>query len=410
VDKASHADEVKVNGDEPEEETESDAKTEEGAEGEDELQAATDDQQKEIAVWDSFKEEHHEVLEQLPLSIHRQYTLLKELDDQAQAYSRQLLSTTREYVDLRKRLALLIANTRPTDDNTHPEITVNNEPHHNVPSFEGPSPLVNGDQTDSHEGIGKDAPNGQQLENSPPMRSKSAEDPLGASSRSLLQRIANLDEESLRTADEKVNIAQTIQETVERYIRLVEQEIKEQEVSISLGMRPGTHIAPILLPDLVVPRWVRHPRAEQSPVPLLLHEDDSGAVVVDEPDDIEPLKEDQQSKKSKKGKKGPFKKEESTSERSEVPPNKKKPRATIRLTIPVPPLHSQEDSDIWCYCQKPSGSGVMVACDNENCPYEWFHLDCTDLTKAPEEKDKWFCRECEPKVSRSGRVITVRTR
>jgi hypothetical protein len=49
----------------------------------------------------------------------------------------------------------------------------------------------------------------------------------------------------------------------------LDQAIKEQEASISLGIRPGTHLAPILLPDLVVPRWARPTRIEHSPTPSL---------------------------------------------------------------------------------------------------------------------------------------------
>jgi hypothetical protein len=39
----------------------------------------------------------------------------------------------------------------------------------------------------------------------------------------------------------------------------------------------------------------------------------------------------------------------------------------------------------------------MVACDNELCPREWFHLGCTELRVAPGEEEKWFCRDCRPK-------------
>ncbi len=41
--------------------------------------------------------------------------------------------------------------------------------------------------------------------------------------------------------------------------------IKEQETSISLGLRPGTHPASIILPPVVVPKGFRRP--QQSPPP-----------------------------------------------------------------------------------------------------------------------------------------------
>ncbi|THG99050.1 hypothetical protein EW026_g3246 [Hermanssonia centrifuga] len=37
---------------------------------------------KEQEVWDTFREENYEALEQLPLSLHRSYALIQELDEQ----------------------------------------------------------------------------------------------------------------------------------------------------------------------------------------------------------------------------------------------------------------------------------------------------------------------------------------
>jgi hypothetical protein len=68
--------------------------------------------------------------------------------------------------------------------------------------------------------------------------------------------------------------------------------------------------------------------------------------------------------------------------------NAKKP------TIPVPAipsddesLHEGDDEDEegeprYCYCNQVS-FGEMVACDNDACPREWFHLSCVGLTKPP---------------------------
>ncbi|KIM53233.1 hypothetical protein SCLCIDRAFT_1158449 [Scleroderma citrinum Foug A] len=77
-------------------------------------------------------------------------------------------------------------------------------------------------------------------------------------------------EESLRAAEEKVSIAQTAYEMVDRQIKLLDQAIKEQEAAISLGMRPGTHLAPIPLPDIV----------EHSPLTLTPKPKPSSAPIV----------------------------------------------------------------------------------------------------------------------------------
>lgn len=42
----------------------------------------------------------------------------------------------------------------------------------------------------------------------------------------------------------------------------------------------------------------------------------------------------------------------------------------------------------YCYCNDFS-FGEMVACDNDACPREWFHLSCVGLTKPPGKNGKW---------------------
>jgi len=41
----------------------------------------------------------------------------------------------------------------------------------------------------------------------------------------------------------------------------------------------------------------------------------------------------------------------------------------------------------YCYCGRGS-YGQMIACDNDNCEKEWFHLECTGLRTAPGENGK----------------------
>ena len=60
----------------------------------------------------------------------------------------------------------------------------------------------------------------------------------------------------------------------------------------------------------------------------------------------------------------------------------------------------QEDTREYCFCHRVS-FGDMVGCENKDCPYEWFHLDCVGLKKAPGEKDTWYCSECEAKGFKS---------
>jgi len=55
------------------------------------------------------------------------------------------------------------------------------------------------------------------------------------------------------------------------------------------------------------------------------------------------------------------------------------------------PFDIDPDEPTYCLCEQVS-FGEMVACDNDLCPFEWFHFDCVQLSSKP--KGKWFCPKC----------------
>lgn len=57
------------------------------------------------------------------------------------------------------------------------------------------------------------------------------------------------------------------------------------------------------------------------------------------------------------------------------------------------------DDRKYCSCQNVS-FGNMVACDNDRCPYEWFHWGCVGLKSEP--NGTWYCPECSEKLRRKG--------
>jgi inhibitor of growth protein 3 len=81
-------------------------------------------------------------------------------------------------------------------------------------------------------------------------------------------------------------------------------------------------------------------------------------------------------------------------------------------TATPPPIHRDADGDEdmldldddeggddkkYCTCQSVS-YGDMVACDNENCPYEWFHWTCVGLKSEP--VGTWICPVCTKNMKR----------
>jgi inhibitor of growth protein 3 len=55
------------------------------------------------------------------------------------------------------------------------------------------------------------------------------------------------------------------------------------------------------------------------------------------------------------------------------------------------------DDKKYCLCQNVS-FGDMVACDNDSCPYEWFHWSCVGLKSEP--NGTWYCPVCTDKMEK----------
>ncbi|KAK9823528.1 hypothetical protein WJX72_003426 [[Myrmecia] bisecta] len=48
---------------------------------------------------------------------------------------------------------------------------------------------------------------------------------------------------------------------------------------------------------------------------------------------------------------------------------------------------------VYCICQRVS-FGEMIACDNPDCPVEWFHYECVGISPDDPPKGKWYCTDC----------------
>lgn len=84
------------------------------------------------------------------------------------------------------------------------------------------------------------------------------------------------------------------------------------------------------------------------------------------------------------------------SSRDRTPSALSKPQKRQHVDGPLTPRRptknaSTANDDAYCLCQQGS-FGNMVACDNPNCKYEWFHWDCVGLTEEP--SGKWYCPAC----------------
>ncbi|KZV73983.1 hypothetical protein PENSPDRAFT_648379 [Peniophora sp. CONT] len=349
----------------------------------------------EEAQWDSFREEFHEVIEQLPLYLHRQFTLMRELDEQTHQHSTDLMSDIHRYIDLRSKLAGVSLKATPelstsgepvaSGSAQPPNDVIEPQPANQVThpdSSEGPPPQsaapVN--PSDVRPPPVSEQQQGQVL---PPDGDAFDEVPVPwNATRTLLPQIGWLTDEILRTSEEKINLAQTIYDMIHRHIRQLDHSIKEQETAISIGSHKGTH--PSLLEDLLAPRWHRQ---AQSTLPA----DD-----INDEDASEPTLNNAPKTPMKKGRGRP-----PLTSASQAMPNGA--RTGLKFKLKRPPLGNGQSSqgdgggeELYCVCKRPS-SGTMVMCDNEECQNgSWFHLDCLGMKETPPDDATWYCPQCEP--------------
>ncbi|KAF9479741.1 hypothetical protein BDN70DRAFT_878508 [Pholiota conissans] len=204
--------------------------------------------------------------------------------------------------------------------------------------------------------------------------------------RTLVSHVACISEELLRASQEKVNLAQTNRDSVERHIRLIDQAIQEQIASLSLEKSRLTTGIAVHLPDVVVPEWPRKNRNSS------ISDDDLDIHIMNgnhpsfatEEVNTTPAKGSQRSSK-KKGKE----------RRNTEHDNRFKDTLPLTITLPATyqqdALDIQSNEEVFCYCNRVS-FGEMIACDNESCDREWFHFGCVGLTEIPE--GEWFCEDC----------------
>ncbi|XP_062591049.1 uncharacterized protein LOC134252559 [Saccostrea cucullata] len=64
-----------------------------------------------------------------------------------------------------------------------------------------------------------------------------------------------------------------------------------------------------------------------------------------------------------------------------------------RKFTPASLVELQESDTLFCFCRKGE-TDTMVACDNRNCQFQWFHLSCLRLTESNLPKGKWYCPDC----------------
>lgn len=163
--------------------------------------------------------------------------------------------------------------------------------------------------------------------------------------------------------------------------------IKEQETSLSLGLRPGTHPATIVLPEVVLPKTARAARVQDTPLSDQPESPEADRAEPESEADAAPATDGtaemtgdaagmsaQSKKKSRKShgwskKKPDHKEKEKTEppvvgEEENAPPQPEPERNATKLTVTLPPLASLQQPSLlepvdpneptYCYCNRIS--------------------------------------------------------
>jgi len=167
-----------------------------------------------------------------------------------------------------------------------------------------------------------------------------------------MEKIQRMFKKSKEISDDKVNIAVHTYELVDKHIRKLDSDLAKFESEMK-----------------------EKGRLSQSET----EEEEEIPVKKKTKDKKKGLKEEGKKKKKQKN-------EPATTPSQSLYPNLPVPQEV--LDMPVDP-----NEPVYCLCHQVS-YGEMIGCDNQDCPIEWFHFGCMDLTTKP--KGKWYCPKCAP--------------
>ncbi|KAI5124015.1 hypothetical protein M0805_003847 [Coniferiporia weirii] len=340
--------------------------------------------EKALDVWNSFREEYNESVEQLPLSLYRGFTLLNELDAQAHVLKSELVPTIGEYIKERRSVTR-----RQTRNMSGGNAGCNDD--------------LRAQSRESTEEIG--------LEERDP---RFAFAPGGVEHQFektaiRLVRISALSSELLRASEEKVNLAQATYDNVDRHVRLLDQAIKEHESCIVGSYYPVSSLPPaegrIRSSSAASLRGTMRSRIPDRAGQVVLYSlsEESHRLHLDkriqrppsavvEPEYTPPISSLRRHPVGPQKGVVPGNSADSTSNRPTVNTTRESFAALPGGDMPIDPHEPR-----YCYCNQVSW-GEMIACDADDCDREWFHLGCAGLTEAPKGKSKWYCKACREGV------------
>ncbi|KAI9360580.1 hypothetical protein BD770DRAFT_384414 [Pilaira anomala] len=183
--------------------------------------------------------------------------------------------------------------------------------------------------------------------------------------REKLQHIGQLLNESLKKGEEKFALAKTTYDTVDRHCTRLDNDLQKIEDEQLIG--PG--------------------RVAQKPSTII-----NNTIKKRDPE----LPNESSSQRSRKRLKKDNKSNGKDTALSKQDAIEYAKNVVSNSDLPIDP-----NEPVYCYCQQVS-FGEMLACDNEQCDIEWFHLECVGLKTPP--KGTWYCKNCTVEVKKGRKI------
>ncbi|GAN07485.1 conserved hypothetical protein [Mucor ambiguus] len=169
-----------------------------------------------------------------------------------------------------------------------------------------------------------------------------------------LEHIGQLLNETLKKGEEKLALAKSTYDTVDRHCTRLDNDLQKIEDEQLIG--PGRTAA------------VSHPTPAKR---------DVSSIEEAAPRKQTSRKKSRKTQAEKKAAENTFSQEDAIQQAQ---------AAASLSDLPIDP-----NEPLYCYCSQVS-FGEMVACDSGDCEIEWFHLECVGLKTPP--KGKWYCKNC----------------
>ncbi|RXK42421.1 hypothetical protein M231_00411 [Tremella mesenterica] len=382
-----------------------------------------EDLEQELEAWQEFSADHYEIVEQLPLELHRNFRLLRELDNSNVAQIHRLEKLVRAYISHRLDHKYLRPPSIPTTSRSNSHIrngTIDEETKELAAAAEDGKVAEEHQHRADHMGVPiPDGRGGLVL----PANTEEEIEPR------LAFPPVRRDEITNQTADENVDptsmktqtygepsgtVSERGEETGSQIDRTSPSKTPSRfsDLSRNPSKQPDKNRPVSILPEIA--RLVRdivrngeeklavavgaynsvdrHIRAldsalsaQEASMILGLRADTLPSAAVEGTPEPQPTLSAEEGGELVLGIGGGRKRKKGRG---------KKAKVEMEVSEDVAPVIEADPSEPrYCYCNQVS-HGQMIGCDNDDCPLEWFHLGCTGLKTPPQ--GKWYCNICRP--------------